>query len=88
MAVASWISATSISFGEMPACSKAALPARCVQPLSKSSAARAEAERTTLASTLTARLRSKPYFFSADSVQTMAAAAPSEIGEHIGSVIG
>ncbi|MNN78214.1 hypothetical protein D3C81_1947450 [compost metagenome] len=33
-------------------------------------------------------MRSKPYFFSADSVQTMAAAAPSEIGEHIGSVMG
>ena len=48
----------------------------------------AEADRTTLAMTLMARDRSKPYLRSAASEQTITAEAPSEIGEHMGRVIG
>ena len=43
---------------------------------------------TTQASTRIARLASSPSRFSPEAEQTTTAAAPSEIGEHIGSVSG
>ena len=88
MAVASCTSATETSRGPRPAISQARRAARAVQCCAASSGSRSLPVCSTEASTRTARWRPWRRRASARSLHTMAAAAPSDTGEHISMVSG